>query len=147
MTLPGHEPPTSHTLTPAYPVETVTGPPPARRRRFPIWLVVGLVVLALAGAGAGWAMTRGAGEDPGVAACKQSAENARTNHTPDAAERQAQATMLKQSSHDDLRQIGAELDALIKVWNDPSSIQRVVDLGMRFVAACAAQDVVIPAQR
>jgi len=120
-------------------------PVKSRRPRWPILVVIAGAVLlvGVAAVGVGMYTSR---EDPGVTACKMSAESARTGITLSKADSDRTLDLLSRSRHENLRRVGDKLATIGRVTSDESpfpDLQTAMTIMAEYTSACAQHGVVI----
>jgi len=85
-------------------------------------------------------------EDPGVTACKMSAESARTGVALTKVDSDRAIDLLRQSGHENLRRVGARLATISQTSTDESpfaDLRDVMTIAAEYTSACAQHGVVI----
>jgi len=79
-------------------------------------------------------------EDPGVTACKMSADDARNHTAPDEARTAEILRLLAASEHEDIRKTGTTMYTL----GDIIDVTQVTNAVNAYVSACASAGVTVP---
>jgi hypothetical protein len=130
---------------PADPAPAPADPAKSRRPRWPILVVIAGVVLLVGVAVVGIGMYTSR-EDPGVTACKMSAESVRTGVTLSKADSDRTLDLLSQSRHENLRRVGDKLATIGQVTTDESAfpdLRTAMTIMDEYTSACAQHGVII----